>query len=141
MTFKNLLLLLDIALAKCQRVTIQKKYYLVILRQSQRHFFVTISLDVAISASCNWSVAVFTTSLEYQESYLTLRNVTLQTRLSITRDFFRQNSTLARLYNAAASPASRLRSAGSLAIIIPGHAFNDKLHRRKLNISHLWRPC
>ena len=82
-----------------------------------RHFFVTISLDVTISASCNWSVAVFTTSLESQESYLTLRNVTLQTRLSITRDFFRQHSTFARLYNAAASPASRLRSAGSLAII------------------------
>ena len=75
-----------------------------------RHFFVTIS------ASCNWSAAVFTTSLESQESYLTLRNVTLQTRLSITRDFFRQHSTFARLYNAAASPASRLRSAGSLAI-------------------------
>ena len=83
-----------------------------------RHFFVTISLDVTISASCNWSVALFTTSLESQESYLTLRNVTLRTRLSITRDFFRQHSTFARLYNAAASPASRLRSAGSLTIII-----------------------
>ena len=58
------------------------------------------------------------TSLESQESYLTLRNVTLQTRLLITRDFFRQHSTFARLYNAAASPASRLRSAGSLAIIL-----------------------
>ena len=44
------------------------------------------------------------------------RNVTLRTRLSITRDFFRQHNTFARLYNAAASPASRLRSAGSLAI-------------------------
>ena len=90
--------------------------------QTQSHvlctaFFVTISLDVTISASYNWSVAVFTTSLESQESYLTLRNVTLQARLSITRDFFRQHSTFARLYNAAASPASRLRSAGSLAII------------------------
>ena len=82
-----------------------------------RHFLVTISLDVTISASCNWSVAVFTTSLESQESYLTLRNVTLQTRVSITRDFFRQHSTFAPLYNAAASPASRLCSAGSLAII------------------------
>ena len=59
-----------------------------------RHFFVTISLDVTISASYNWSVAVFTTSLESQESYLTLRNVTLQTRLSITREFFRQHSVL-----------------------------------------------
>ena len=83
-----------------------------------RHFFVTISLDVTISVSYNWSVAVFTTSLESQESYLKLRNVTLQTCLSITQDFFRQHSTFARLYNAAASPALRLRSAGSLAIII-----------------------
>ena len=46
-------------------------------------------LDVTISASCDWSVAIFTTSLESQESYLTLRNLTLQ----ITRDFFRQHST------------------------------------------------
>ena len=64
-----------------------------------------------------------TTSLESQESYLTAgmlpynRNVTLQTFLSSTRDFYRLHSTFARLYNAAASPASRLRSAGSLAII------------------------
>ena len=70
-------------------------------------------LDVTISASCDWSVAIFFTSLESQESYLTLRNVTLQ----ITRDFFHQHSTFAQLYNAAASPASRLRLAGSLAII------------------------
>ena len=65
-----------------------------------------------------------TTSLESQESYLTAgmlpynRNVTLQTFLSSTRDFYRLHSTFARLYNAAASPASRLRSAGSLAINI-----------------------
>ena len=64
-----------------------------------------------------------TTSLESRESYLTAgmlpynRNVTLQTFLSSTRDFYRLHSTFARLYNAAASPASRLRSAGSLAII------------------------
>ena len=64
-----------------------------------------------------------TTSLESQESYLTAgmlpynRNVTLQTFLSSTRDFNRLHSTFARLYNAAASPASRLRSAGSLAIM------------------------
>ena len=45
----------------------------------------------------------FTTSLESQESYLTLRNLTLQTDLSITRDFFRLHSTFAWLYNAAAS--------------------------------------
>ena len=38
------------------------------------------------------------------------------TFLSSTRDFYRLHSTFARLYNAAASPASRLRSAGSLAI-------------------------
>ena len=63
-----------------------------------------------------------TTSLESQESYLTAgmlpynRNVTLQTFLSSTRDFYRLHSTFARLYDAAASPASRLRSAGSLAI-------------------------
>ena len=63
-----------------------------------------------------------TTSLESRESYLTAgmlpynRNVTLQTFLSSTRDFYRLHSTFARLYKAAASPASRLRSAGSLAI-------------------------
>ena len=63
-----------------------------------------------------------TTSLESQESYLTAgmlpynRNVTLQTFFSSTRDFYRLHSTFARFYNAAASPASRLRSAGSLAI-------------------------
>ena len=68
-------------------------------------------LDVTISASCDWSVVIFTTSLESQESYLTLRNVTLQ----ITRDFFGLHSTFERLYNAVASPTSRLRSAGSLA--------------------------
>ena len=43
-------------------------------------------------------------------------DLTLQTRLSITRDFFRLHKTFARLYKAAASPASRLRSAGPLAI-------------------------
>ena len=59
-------------------------------------------------------LARFTTSLESQESYLTLMNLTLQ----ITRDFLRLHSTFARLYNAAASPASRLHSAGSLAIIL-----------------------
>ena len=36
------------------------------------------------------------------------RNVTLQTFLSITRDFFRLHSSFARLYNAAASPAGWL---------------------------------
>ena len=69
-------------------------------------------LNVTISASFDWSVAIFTTSLESQESYLTLRNLTLQ----ITWDFFNLHSTFARLYNANASPALHLRSAGSLAI-------------------------
>ena len=62
-------------------------------------------LDVTISESCEWSVAIFTTSLESQESYITLRNLTLQ----ITRDFFRLHSIFAQLYNAATSSASRLR--------------------------------
>ena len=53
-----------------------------------------------------------TTSLEAQESYLTTGMY-----LTNTRDFFRQHSTFAWLYNAAASSASRLRSAASLAII------------------------
>ena len=74
-----------------------------------------------------------TTSLKSRESYLTAgmlpynRNVTLQTFLSSTRDFYRLHSTFARLYNAAASPASRLRSAGSLAIM--------KFHLRTVNAS------
>ena len=42
------------------------------------------------------------------------KNLTLQTCLSITRDFLRLHSTFARPYNAVASPASRLRSAGSI---------------------------
>ena len=69
-------------------------------------------LNITISASWDWSVAIFTTSLESQESYLTLRNLTLQ----ITWDFFNLHSTFARLYNANASPALHLCSAGSLAI-------------------------
>ena len=54
-----------------------------------------------------------------------LRNLTLQQEcyLTNTRDFFRQHSTFARLYNAAASPAPRLRSAGSLAIICKSGVF------------------
>jgi len=59
-----------------------------------------------------WGILPYT-----QESYLT--NMPLdQSR------FFRLHSTFARLYNAAASPASRLRSAGSLAII--NISFPDK---------------
>ena len=84
-------------------------------------------LDFTISVRCKPIDLFSTTSLESQESYLTSgmlpynRNVTLQTFLSITRDFYRLHSTFVRLYNAAASPASRLRSAGSagsLAIIL-----------------------
>ena len=77
-----------------------------------------------------------TTSLESQESYLTAgmlpynRNVTLQTFLSSTRDFYRLHSTFARLYNAAASPASRLRSAGSLATRKPvGSRFGQMVRK------------
>ena len=55
------------------------------------------------------------------------RNLTLQ-----TREFFRLHSTFARLYNAATSPASRLCSAGSLAIII----FNN-LKENRLNLLSL----
>ena len=84
----------------------------------QRYAALTLqSLRVTIG-----SLQASTTSLESRESYLTAgmlpynRNVTLQTFLSSTRDFYRLHSTFARLYNAAASPASRLRSAGSLAI-------------------------
>ena len=80
-----------------------------------------------------------TTSLESQESYLTAgmlpynRNVTLQTFLSSTRDFYRLHSTFARLYNAAASPASRLRSAGSLAIKFLYNACSDWLKQHALS--------
>ena len=60
-----------------------------------------------------------TTSSESQETYLTTGNLTLQ-----ALDLF---SAYARLYNAAASPASRLRSAGSLAIIFPLRFINSIL--------------
>ena len=79
-----------------------------------------------------------TTSLESQESYLTAgmlpynRNVTLQTFLSSTRDFYHLHSTFARLYNAAASPASRLRSAGSLAIKSASHVREPNTFSRYL---------
>ena len=72
-------------------------------------------LDVTISPCYDWSVARQSTSFTIR--HWNLRNLTLQTCLSITRDFFRLHSTFARLYNPAASPASRLRSAGSLATI------------------------
>ena len=90
-----------------------------------------------------------TTSLESRESYLTAgmlpynRNVTLQTFLSSTRDFYRLHSTFARLYNAAAPPASRLRSAGSLATTLMG--LDGPLERFKSATmtkiaSFLWKP-
>ena len=91
---------------------------LIVSIDDQRYAALTLqSLRVTIGP-----LQASTTSLESQESYLTAgmlpynRNVTLQTFLSSTRDFYRLHSTFARLYNAAASPASRLRSAGSLAI-------------------------
>ena len=61
-------------------------------------------LDVTISARYHWSVARQLTPISGILPYN--RNVTLQ-----TLELF---SAYARLYNAAASPASRLHSAGSL---------------------------
>ena len=66
--------------------------------------------------------------LQFSLRHWNLRNLTLQ----ITRDFFRLHSTFARLYNAAASPASRLRSAGSLAIKI--HVYSSAFLRKILLI-------
>ena len=59
-------------------------------------------LDVRISARYDWSVVRRSTSFPLR--HWNLRNLTLQTCLSITRDFFRLHSTFNRLYNAAASP-------------------------------------
>ena len=73
-----------------------------------------IRTNVIISASCDSSVAIFTTSLD-------LTSLTLHSRILPHKSleiFFHLHSTFARLYNAATSPASRLCSAGSLAIII-----------------------
>ena len=68
-------------------------------------------LDATISARYHWSVARQLTPFHYVIGISGIlpynRNVTLQ-----TLELF---SAFARLYNAAASPASRLRSAGSLA--------------------------
>ena len=103
-------------------------------------------LDVTISASFDWSVAIFTTLLESQESYLTLRNLTLQ----IIRDFFRLHGTFARLYNAAASPASRHCSTGSLAIIrqstnspefVGIMQWKSLKHRSGRGCPGIWRTC
>ena len=63
-------------------------------------------LDVTISARYHWSVARQLTPIPLRHQ--NLRNLTSQT--------LEPFSAYARLYNAAASPASRLRSAGSLAI-------------------------
>ena len=73
-------------------------------------------LDITISACYDWSVTRQSTSLPLR--HWNLRNLTLQTCLSITWDFFCLHSNFARLYNAATSPAaSHLCSAGLLAII------------------------
>ena len=74
-------------------------------------------LDVTISACYDWPVScLFHYVIGISGILPYNRNVTLQTFLSITRDFFRLYNTLTRFYNAAASLALRLRSAGSLAI-------------------------
>ena len=62
-------------------------------------------LEVTISARYHWSVARQLTPIPLRH-----RNLTLQ-----TLELF---PAYARLYNAAASPASHLRSAVSLAIIL-----------------------
>ena len=72
-------------------------------------------LDITISARYDWSIARQLTSLPLH--HWNLRNLTLQTCFSITPDFFHLHSTFTQLYNAAASLASRLCSAGSLAIV------------------------
>ena len=128
-----IVLVQDIAFAKCQRATIQNKctafcfcsqvskttsnvlncYKVNRCGMNKKVATITMRPNVTISASCGCSVAIFTTSLESQESCLTLRNLTLQ----ITRDFLRLHNTFARLYNAAASPSSHLCLVGLLAII------------------------
>ena len=70
-TFKNLLLLLDIALAKCQRVTIQKKYYLVILRHRVRGIFLSQSL--LTSQSLRAAIG----PLQFSLRHWNIRNLTL----------------------------------------------------------------
>ena len=71
-------------------------------------------LDITISARYHWCVARQLTPIHYVIGISGIlpynRNVTLQ-----TLELF---SAYVRPYNAAASPASRLRSAGTLAIII-----------------------
>ena len=74
-------------------------------------------LDVTISARYDWSETktnnlFSSTSLESHKS------------LDI---FLRLHPTFARLYNAAASPASRLRSADSLAIKVAEHSFQEPM--------------
>ena len=88
-------------------------------------------LDVTISARYDWSVARKLTSFPLR--HWNLRNLTLQQEcyLTSTRAFFR---TVAWLYNAAASPASRLRSAVSLAIISSGIPCGNKLRKKRYDI-------
>ena len=68
-------------------------------------------LNVTILAHYHWSVARQLTP--FPPRHRNLRNLTLQQECYLTNT--RAFSAFARLYNAAASPASRLRSAGSLA--------------------------
>ena len=77
-------------------------------------------LDVTISAHYDWFIARQSTS--FSPLHWNLRNLTLQLGILPHKDVSRSlhsvclHSTFAQLYNAAASPASRLCSAGSLAI-------------------------
>ena len=59
--------------------------------------------DITISSCCGWSIARQSTSAPLR--HWNLRNVTLHTCLSITRDFSLLHNTFARLYNSAASPS------------------------------------
>ena len=85
-------------------------------------------LDVTISARYHWSVARQLTPFPLR--HRNLRNLTLQTLWLF--------SAYARLYNAVASPASRLRSAGSLAII--NHLLAGPLGKREFCFPLILRP-
>ena len=98
-------------------------------------------LDVTISARYDWSVARQLTSFPLR--HWNLRNLTLQQEcyLTSTRAFFR---TFAGLYNAAASPASHLRSAVSLAIMLlmtSGHYFLKENFDMSYLVSFVHSTC
>ena len=84
-------------------------------------------LDVTISVPYYWSVA--RQLISFPLRHWNLRNLTLQ-----TLELF---SAYARLYNAAASPASRLRSSVSLAINIPSLSFLKKMLDNNYSVKHL----